>query len=107
MRTLIISESDIDTCVILLSLQTLLCVQHSFKQSLFRGDCFIDRVESMMMQISSSCLLFFFLVFGHLAPGVRLSTFGVQRERSESKNVHWLTKKGDEVANCPAYFHML
>ena len=31
-----IDSSDIDICVILLSLQTLLCVQHIFKQSLFQ-----------------------------------------------------------------------
>ena len=69
----------------------------------FRGYYFIDRGESMMTQFPSSCVLFSFLIFGHLAPGVRLSKFGLQGERSETKNVHWLTKKGDEVENFPVY----
>lgn len=49
------------------------------------------------MQISSSRLLFCSLILGHLSTGVRLSTFGGQGRTADTRNVHWLTKKGDEV----------
>jgi len=49
------------------------------------------------MQFSSPSLLLCLLIFGHLTPGIWLSTLGEQGVPADRENVHWLTKKGDEV----------
>ena len=85
--------------MILLSLQTLLCTL--YKKSLFQRAIV---ALTLMMQISSFRQVLCFFIFGHLAPGIRLSTFGVQGELASRENVHWLKKKGDEVAKFLADF---